>query len=320
MKILYLPIFEPGAFHEIAVCNKRGLYNSLVRAGHHVWDYDYLAHTDTLTDDLPSLVNEFKPDILLTQLHGADMITPDLLAQIRQHRPDMQIINWSGDSWRHSLTAPPILELLRHVDLQLVASPDALADYEREGIRAAFWQIAYEEPIDLPDMPDYDIVFLANVINEKRRELMEFLRSLPYSAGIYGDWEYANGHNTYDFGAGEMLYQKAHLAIADNNYADSQNYISNRPIQCLMAGGALLLHQHVEQMKLLSDGWKGGVHYIEWRDLGELRGLIDYWMQPEQDADRLKIVAAGKRHVAYYHTYDYRIRQLFEELLPEKIR
>lgn len=320
MKILYLPIIEPGANHDVAALNKRGLYAALVRAGHWVTQWDYLnTPVSVLGQTFRSLVAEFKPDLLLTQLHGADRLTPDDLKWIHAHNPNIKIINWSGDSWLHSLTSETMVDLLRHVDLQLIAAPDVLPAYEALGIRAGFWQIAYEAPIgELPDMPAYDIVFLGNVINEKRRAMLEMLRTLPFKVGIYGDWEHADGRCTYDFGQGEALYKKARIAIADNVYVDQQNYISNRPIQCMMAGGAMLLHQHVDKMDVLSNGWVTGVHYAEWRDLDDLRTLINFWMHRDYNSqiNRIDMLENAKEHCERYHTYDARVTQLFADYWP----
>lgn len=325
MKILYMPIFEGGSVHATAIACKRGLYTALAKAGHQVTEFDYLAHADTIESDMLDLLRLHEPDMLLTQLHGANVLLPDFLGALKGSYPDMFLVNWSGDSWLHSLTAQPMIDLLRHVDLQLVAAPDVLPEYERLGIRAGYWNIAYEPPIgELPDMPAYDIVFLGNVINDKRRAMLEMLRTLPYKVGIYGDWEHADGRNVYNFAEGEALYKNARLAIADNVYVDQQRYISNRPMQCMAAGGALLLHQYVERMEELS-GWREWVHYVQWDDLADLKAVIDHWMTediiPGESPVLMKgyknsaaIVSDAQAHVLEHHTFDARVRQLFEML------
>lgn len=315
MRILYCPIIEPGANHAVAVANKRGLYAALVKAGHWVTQYDYLDRPDW-ENELQSLATIFQPDLLLTQFHGADGATIQMMRNLRDADPNMKAVNWSGDSWRHSLTSETMIELLRYFDVQLIAAPDVLPEYEQLGIRAGFWQIAYEAPVgELPGMPTYDIVFLGNVISPKRREMLEMLRTLPYKVGIYGDWHEADGYNCYDFGAGEALYKNAKLAIADNVYPDQVNYISNRPIQIMASGGAMCLHQHVDKMDELSHHWIHSMHYVEWHTLDDLRSQIDYWMQSERDRNRREIVRLAKVHVQQFHTYDARVEQLFEEYL-----
>lgn len=314
MKILYLPILESGTFHENAVRYKRGLYTALAKAGHQVTEFDYLAHVGSgLAQDIAALISLQMPDLMLTQFHGPDPVTPKMLAWLRALKPDMKVVNWSGDSWLHSLTGEPMLELLRQVDVQLVAAPDVLPEYEPHGIHAGYWNIAYEPPVrPLPEMPEYDVVFLGNVINEKRRAMLEMLRALPYRVGIYGDWEHADGHNTYDFAAGEALYRNARIAIADNVYPDQQNYISNRPMQIMAAGGAVCLHQRVEKMELLA-GWQSGVHYVEWTDLESLKEAIGYLMQDWQLSGVRRMVATARAHVLAHHTFEARVKELMEK-------
>lgn len=311
-----MPIFEGGSVHETAVACKRGLYTALAKAGHQVTEFDYLDAGSRTYDYLFKLLEIYEPNLLLTQFHGADRLPPDELETLRKLFYPMYVVNWSGDSWLHSLTAQPMIDLLRHVDLQLVAAPDVLPEYERLGIRAAYWNIAYEPPVTpLPDMPAYDIVFLGNVINDKRRAMLEMLRTLPYKVGIYGDWEQADGRNVYNFAAGEALYKNARLAIADNVYVDQQRYISNRPMQIMAAGGALCLHQYVERLEDMT-GWVDGAHYEGWQDLEALKELIEDFMDDDDFYRRpgKEIVKEAQDHVLKHHTFDRRVVQLFEML------
>lgn len=321
MNILYLPIFEGGSVHDTAIRNKRGLYDALVRAGHTVYEFDYLAETQGLEDKVRSICGQFRPDILLTQLHGHEPFTVGMMQRLRRDYPAMRVVNWSGDSWRHSLVGDQYLPLVRQFDLQLCAAPDILPEYAALGIPAAFWQIAHERLVgDMPDMPAYDVVFLGNIISEPRRKMLEMLHELSgLSVGIYGDWERSNGRNTYDFGAGEALYRQAKVAIADNVYPDSQNYTSNRPIQILMAGGATLLHQHVPKMDILL-GIRPGTHFVEWTDLEDLQFKIRYWIEQYGSAPQRRMVKSGQEYATSHHTYDVRVQQLFNEFLPMTVR
>lgn len=310
MRILYLPIFEGGSVHDTQVDNKRGLYNALWDAGHTVFEVDYLKHhaAEILYDELVRLLTDAPRDLVISQFHGANILTPDEIRWLRAINPDMLWVNWSGDSWAHSLTAPDILDMCRAFDLQLVAAPEVLPVYAEHGIPAAFWNIAIEVPVGaLPEMPAYDIVFLANTITGERRSLFEWLRTIDYTVGIYGDWENSDGRNVYDFGAGEALYKRAKFAICDNPYPDTRKYISNRPMQALAAGGALVMHQHVPDMKGLSK-LIAGVHYIEWTNTDDLLAYMNYFRQHEDE--RVKIVNAGQRMALAHHTYTERVREL----------
>jgi hypothetical protein len=317
MKVLYLPIIEPGANHDTAVVNKRGLFDALVAYGCEVYEFDYLANVDGLEDKLQAICAGFQPDLLLTQLHGHEPLTVGMMQRLRDAYPVMRVVNWSGDSWRHSLVGEKYLPLVRYFDLQLCAAPDILPEYEALGIPAAFWQIAHERSVgELPTMPRYDVVFLGNIISEPRRRMLEMLRTLDgLSVGIYGDWEHADGRNVYNFGAGEALYKLAKVAIADNVYPDQQNYTSNRPIQILMAGGATLLHQHVPKMDVLL-GIQSGNHYIEWSDLDDLRFKARYWVEQYGTKPQRRMVKDGQEYAQAHHTYTQRVAQLMGEYLP----
>lgn len=319
-RIVYLPIFEAGEpTHSRQVINKRGLYNALSAYGR-VAELDYLAYPrEQLFGVVCQVLREIDATMLFTQLHAANCLTSQNMRDIRALFPNITIINWSGDHWKHSLTSPEMLDLCHTLDMQLVAAIDSLPIYAENGIRAFYWNIAYECPVgELPDVPAHDVVFLANVISDRRRELMKFLKTLPYNVGIYGDWDKADGRNVYDFGAGEALYKKATIAIADNTYPESNNYISNRPMQVLVAGGALLLHQHVPRMAEIS-GLVNGVHYVEWFENDDLAEKIAYWMKPEQTEARNQIVIQGREFALAKHTYAERARQLFEEFLPVSV-
>lgn len=319
-RIVYLPIFEQGPTHETQVANKRGLYDGLSLYGK-VAELDYLAiPRPQLFDAVCQVIREIDATILFTQLHAADCLTPQQMRDIRVLFPNLIICNWSGDHWKHSLTSPSMLELCHTLDIQLTAAIDAIDTYRENNIRAFYWNMAYEKPVgNLPDMPTYDVVFIANVVSDRRRELMKFLKSLPHKVGIYGDWSESDGRNMYDFGPGEALYKKATISIADNTYPESCNFMSNRVYQTLVAGGALLLQQHIPRMAEIG-GLVDGEHYIEWRENDDLAEKIVYWLDPAHEAKRRLLVEQGREFALAKHTYAERARQLFEEFIPEVAR
>lgn len=313
MRTLLAQIYEQGRFHDAAFQQKRGLRDAFRKHGD-LMDWDYLADpAHQRYDNLVRRCETFQPDLVFTQFHGADAIDGEKLRKLRAIFPDTTWVNWSGDSWAWSLTSEPMLALAQQYDLWLVCAPDTLPIYAEHDIHARFWQIAYEYPLTpLPDMPEYDVVFLGNVISEPRKALLKWLRAqTSFSVGLYGDFEEADGHNTYHFDEGEALYKAAKIAIADCAYPDQRNYISNRPFHIAAAGGALLLHQHVERMAELS-GMVNGEHYVEWQTLDDLPGGIAYWLRDAQREERAGIAKAARQFVLRYHTWEQRVEQLVE--------
>lgn len=318
MKILYLPILEPGAFHARAVANKRGLYTALAKAGHQVTEYDYLdgPRGSELAGRLAMLYKAFSPDLVISQLHGADVVTAEMIDYAKSVH-GVQWINWSGDSHRHSLLGEAMVALMKKVDWMLVPTLDVLPDLEAAGVKAAYWNIAYEPVFkELPPAQDFDVVFQGNVFNDQRRELVKMLRGLPLKVGIFGDWEFANGNTSYDFATQQALYKRALVAVADNYRPDDLNYVSDRPMTIMASNGAVCLHQRVETMQELT-GWRAGSHYVEWSDLEDLQRKIEVWIQPEYRQHRKTIAERAMIHALQNHSFTARVKELFEKWVRE---
>jgi hypothetical protein len=320
-RIIMLTIFEPGSYHERSLMNKRGLREAFEKIGHTL-EFDYLAlPADTRGETIFRAIGEFEPTLLFTQIQGADSLSVTDLMRIRENYPALPIVNWNGDVWERGLTTPPMLEILHCVDLQLVINASVLPVYEEQHIPAAFWPFGYE-PYHTPlprNLPDFDVLYLGNNYSEHRNELGKLLRSLPYSVGLYGSgWTLleGNGECTYDFTMGEALYRNARLTISDNQFPDAIGYLSNRPFQA-MAAGCFVLQQYVAELERYT-GFVEGVHYAGFRKMGELPDLIAHWLK--YDERRGQIAANAQRFVRERHTFDVRVRTLFNELLPEVSR
>lgn len=306
LRILYLPIYEPG--WEVQHQTKRGLRLALKKIGL-VYEVDYL-NTDA---DVENAVKAWQPDLLLSQLQDATNVTPDRLAYWRKLAPGMLVVNWHGDARGHD--EEDYLRLMRHVDLQLVVNAAALPMYEKHGIRAAYWQIGYEVPgADLPDVPKYDVVFLGNCYNDERRALETVLRANGYHAGLYGSgWQQSDGNTLYDFATGEALYKSAKAAIGDT-FPGQRAFVSNRMFQAL-AAGAFLLQQEAPDLEQYT-GLRDGVHYVSWTDLDDLNVKMHYWLDNKQARKRKKVAKTGQQYVRDNFSFDAQVRKLFTELLP----
>ena len=321
LRILYAPLFEPGYPHQTQT--KRGLREALQQVGL-VYEWNYLL------DDTPGLAERaaaWQPHLILLQLHGIDRINEADLVATRDVCPDAVIVNWNGDVYGEHLISAPMLSLLRHVDLQLVVNASVLPIYAEHGIKAAYWQVAYE-PTDAATVaalkarvPAHDVVFLGNAYTRERKQLGDSLRAMrdtnlrSLNIGLYGfGWNQSDGSTLYEFNVGAALYQNAAIAIGDNDYLNETGFVSNRFFEAL-AAGAFLLHQRVNGLEDLT-GLKAGVHYAEWQDADDLQRQIQHWLKPKQDAKRREIAAAGQMFVREHHSFEARVKELFEVLLP----
>lgn len=317
MRTMYCPIYAPGTYYDIQRRTKRGLRDALSHYGE-VREVDYLSITPSdLEGVFRTELTNFQPDLLFLQVQGTDHITARMLASIRVSYPDLKIANWNGDVYEWHLVSPDMLEVLRQVDVQLVVNGSVLETYAAQGIRAAFCPFGYEAiHTPLPLMPFYDVVFLGNNYSDKRQQLYETLRSLDCSVGVYGSgWADSQGECNYDFATAEALYLNATLAVSDNQFPDARGYLSDRPIQVLAAGGALLLQQTVRDLDAMT-GLSAEKHFVEWSDFDDLKVKVDEWLNAPQERRQARRIA-GMKLVQERHTWTNRVQQLVGEWLPE---
>jgi hypothetical protein len=312
MRILYLPVYEAGypqaANREAWMCEALSDYGLTL-------ELDYL---NTRTN-LPAVVKAWQPDVILTQIQGiGPKLTPRILADMRKACPTALVVNWNGDAHMDGLVSSAMLDLLRHVDLQTTINAAALPIYEREGIPAAYWQIAWRAPLEpLPDMPGYDVLFQGNWY-DYRAPLFKMLRDLPYHVGIYGNDARADGNTHYDFAQQAALYANAAITVGDTFPFQTRAFASNRVFQALRAGAFLLLQKSeaLEEYTGLIDG----VHYVSWENLDDLRELIDGYMGGEYEQERAGVAAAGMTYVRANFSPQAQLRKLFEELIPAALQ
>jgi len=317
MRILYLPIHISGTYHDRSVTNKRGLYNALAKRGA-VQEIDYIAlKADVRYGTIWAAIKAFEPNLLWAQLQGADDDAIAFFARLRTEFPAMAMVNWNGDVYEQHLTSEKMLDLLRHVDMQLVVNGSVLDTYSRLGIPAAFCPFGYEPPIgDLPDVPAYDVIFLGNNNGDKRQQLYDVLRALTYRVGIYGTgWPQAEGECNYDFAYGAALYKRAKICISDNQFPDARGYMSDRPIQIMGAGGGMLLQQYVKDMRKLT-GYQSGYHYFEYNKLEDIEGYVEDLLTELPKRKSRYISLNAQDMTSARHTWDNRVSMVLDKLLP----
>lgn len=314
LRILHLPVYEqwfPGKDNREA-----GLTEALADYGLAI-EFDYLNTPDF---DFVECIRAWQPDLLVSQIQGPGRITPYMLASARNAAPNMVICNWNGDVHEIGLTSPLLLELLRYIDLQLVVNAKVLPFYRDKGVRAAYWQIGYKDPVNpLPEVPQWEVLLQANCYNKTRDALVSALRSLRHADarkvkfGLYGRCKGATGNTHYDFTTQRALYASATITVGDT-YPGAYAYVSNRVFQAL-AAGAFLLQQHSEGLQQFT-GLEAGVHFAEWSNLTDLKEKAMYWLAPERAAERAKIAAQGRDFVRANFSYPAQVRKLFQDLLP----
>jgi glycosyl transferase family 2 len=333
-RILYLPIYEPGwTVQKHPLNGKKGLREALMRAKNKhgqpfiVQEFDYLAAPPNLLRvQLMELCEKFRPDLILTQLQSPQPITADMLAEMKS-RTNATIINWNGDQALGGLIGREMLNLLMHVDLQLITNLDAAPDYDKMRIKWAYWQIGYEEPGDnleamneayfrelgrenpFNGYPNYPVVYLASLRSPERQAIAALVNEFGGYVFQPGD-QYAT---LYNFPAAKYIYQHAKIAISDNGFT-SRGFVSNRLFQALAAGGCCVFQQHVDGLDEMT-GLKAGEHYIEWTTLDDLRVAMN-WLTAERQREH--VASTGTAFVHSNYSFDAQVAKLFK-LIEEKL-
>lgn len=324
MRILYLPIYESE--HPEQAAQKRGLRNALKRLGT-VLEYDYVtrqAHGHNVYKELIEINRSFQPHVYFSQIHG---IHPDkddwiakTIAQLRTDNSAMLCINWNGDYWPEQQLGNQMMNVLSWYDLALVVNDNVRQAYEDTGIRSAYWQIAPECPTQFPETPVHDVLFLGNVYSDGRKGFGEHvikLRDSGINVGIYGrGWgDHANGETLYDYAKSQSLMQGAKIVLGDNWFNDGSGFVSNRFFEA-MGAGAFLLHMPITNFQKLT-GYRNGKHYVTFQGNEDLADAVLHWLDNEEG--RKKIAMQGYNYTQRKHTFDARVKQLFLEIVPEKI-
>lgn len=338
-RILYLPIYEPGwAIQKHPIHGKHGLRDALSRGKnkygvqHIVQEFDYLEYRNNpqeLRLRLLGIVDSFKPDLILTQIQAHLPITASMLTEIRQ-MSQATIVNWNGDQAIGGLYSKELLPLLRQFDLQLITNLDVVPDYEREGIKWAYWQIGYEMPEgdleenvknyfqeigrDNPfdDGPTYPVVYLATLRTSERNAIAEIVREF----GGLVEQPHDKYATLYNFSTSTLLYKKAKIIISDNGFT-SRGFVSNRLFQALASGGGVVLQQHVEGLDELT-GLQANVHYGEWYDLLTLKETINHALDPLYEELNKRTSAAGTQFVRENFSFDAQVTKLMA-LVKDKL-
>lgn len=329
-RILYLPVYEPGwEVQKHPVHGKHGLRDALARAKnkhgavHIVQEFDYLSiDPKQLRTRLVEIVDTFKPDLILTQLQAHLPITAPMLADIRA-RTGVTVVNWNGDQAVGGLYSKEMLPVLKQIDLQLITNLDVVSDYEREGIKWAYWQIGYEEsegdldenvrkyfqdelgrsnPFD--SYSNYSVVYLASVRTPERQAIAQIVDEFGGHVFIPSD-EYAT---LYNFSTSALIYKRAKVIISDNGFS-SRGFVSNRLFQALASGGGVVLQQHVDGLDELT-GLSATKHYAEWTTLDDLRKIIQISLDPKFESLVQTTAQWGTEFVRENFSFDAQVVKL----------
>lgn len=316
-RVLYLPLFEQG--WQVQKAQKIGLREALAKIAlvrEFDYMYEYNQSPSGMVVKLFEICRQFRPTIVLTQLHNSDQINSDDIRGLREMcLSSTKFINWNGDYWPEQLLDKKGLNLARSFDLMTSVNRDVVREHQVQGINTQYWQIGWE-PEGRRYEPEvfFDVVFLASGYSGKRQELGRFLNSQDFTLGLYGNgWPngMSKGENLYNFKEACKIYRGAKIAIGDSQWPES-GFVSNRIFQILVAGHCVLCHQWFSGYEQL--GLVDKVNCLIWKDLADLSVILDYWLSDTISQRRDIIAANGERLALERHSFDSRVSELWDML------
>lgn len=271
-----------------------------------------------MVTELMNLLARMDPTIVLTQIHNGSQINASDIRILRGTAPKAKFLNWNGDYWPENLLSDDGLSLARAFDLQMTVNRSVLEQYQEKGVSAAYWQIGWE-PDGVGHQPEvfHDVVFLGSGYSQARQQFVKKIRSLNgISLGLYGSgWPqgWAKGQNLYDFKSACKIYRGAKISLGDSQWPET-GFVSNRVFQALAAGGSALAHQWFRGMDEL--GLIDGETCIIWQTLPELEEKLRHYLGSE--TERRRIAEAGEKLALERHSFDIRVRELFQMIRQQQ--
>ena len=319
-RVLYVPILSRDA------PQKRGLLDAMRRRAL-VCQLDYRGYLNDGTrqrmiTQLNNAAAVFQPDMFLFQIQDGNVFHASNIKELRQMHKQVPFINFNGDK----MIAEQLNRTIDQLKHQLWESFHLIVGVDTEGLakfeNGHFWAHGYEEgAIALEpdkDTPKHDVVFFGTGYSDFRREMERALRKMAdLDVAFYGTgWDETAGNTHYDFLSTGQIQRNARVVISDAQWGDVPHYHSNRCIQSLASGGALLLQQWFAGMESL--GFIDGETCVVWRDIAELVEQVEFWAKARgrRVTKRRAIAQAGADYARKAHSYDVRIDELITKILP----
>lgn len=261
------------------------------------------------------ICSEFKPDLVFMQIQAENIITPTTVKFIQA--TGAIVFNWTGDvrdnipRWMIDFGADlTLFSNMRDVK-EMNAHKSKVADY---------LEIGYNENIYCQEGEAKNIepiVFFGNSYGSKmfplslfRIQMCTYLKEIFKGRfGIYGTgWSIASGNFNHSQPEEASAYRGAKIAINCSHY-EIERYSSDRLLRILGTGTPICLAKHYPGIE---EDFTDGTHLRVWRTIEELKDLINYYLDPVNEAERVKIANGGMNIAREKFTFNKMILNTIE--------
>lgn len=267
---------------------------------------------EVLKRDLLKVSEQMNPDITFLHIQRAGVIDASVASLLKGF-----VINYTYDV---ALPIPSWYEEVgRKINLTLFCDEPGVQDFLEKGIEAEFMQVGYDQMVFRPNgsTGDFlnDIVFLGNNYDDsqgfhltnQRSEMVKFLKdTYGHTFKVYGNkWPYQDGNLMYREYKEAECYRSAKIGISISHF-DLERYTSDRTFRIMGCGTFCLIKWYPGIEKDFTDG----VHLRVWKTFDELKELIDYYIEHEEE--RKTIARNGYNLVIETATWEHRMKTINE--------
>ena len=267
---------------------------------------------EVLKRDLLKVSEQMNPDITFLHIQRAGVIDASIASLLKGF-----VINYTYDV---ALPIPSWYEEVgRKINLTLFCDVPGVQDFLEKGIEAEFMQVGYDQMVFRPNgsTGDFlnDIVFLGNNYDDsqgfhltnQRSEMVKFLKdTYGHTFKVYGNkWPYQDGNLMYRESKEAECYRSAKIGISISHF-DLERYTSDRTFRIMGCGTFCLIKWYPGIEKDFTDG----VHLRVWKTFDELKELIDYYIEHEEE--RKTIARNGYNLVIETATWEHRMKTINE--------
>jgi spore maturation protein CgeB len=258
-----------------------------------------------------AMARAFKPDIVFMQIQAPNIIYIDTVVQLK--KTGAFVVNWNGDI--RATTPQWMIEMSNHVDKTLFSNYRDVFNVENGG----YLEIGYDPEIYKPEgeaLKLKEIGFFGNnygsamfPLSRMRIEMNNLLsRHFNGRYGVYGNnWHNGSGNFNHSQAEEAKAYRGIKIGINLSHF-DEPKYTSDR-IYRIMGSGCFCLAKQYAEMPFID-----GEHLRVWKTFPELIGLINYYLENENE--RKQIAKQGNDFVKENYTFDnmvYNLIKIYEQ-------
>jgi glycosyltransferase involved in cell wall biosynthesis len=274
--------------------------------------YTEIGAFDLMRKSLVDFSQEFNPDLTFIHIQHKGVIDGELAKKLKGF-----VINWTCD------VVEPIPTWYRDVGKEIgmtaFCNEDHVDLFNQEGIPSTFLQVGYDEQLYKPEGSRGewgDVVYLGNVypkdrynfpMSDYREEMVDLMHEKfgkRFKAYGHG-WKQSDGILNHRQEKEAECYRSAKIGINLSHF-ELRRYTSDRLFRIMGSGCFCLSRWHPEIEKDFTDG----VHLRVWRTLDELVALTEYYLDPKNEEERLRIAKAGHELVASRDTWTNRAMEI----------